>query len=365
MRTPDSETPLHTAMRSLALAALLFAPGAAAAADPVEADMAAAVDLFYGLRFAEARAAVSAVEARHPGHPAPAFYGSVAAFQELLAELGRSTAPLEAFAAESRRAVAAAEAWRATAPAVSEYYQGAAHGFAARALFATKGPMAATGSARRAVKHLKRALELDPGREDGYLGLGMYEYYVGQAPLYARPFAFALVGVWGSERRGLEYLGRAARSSGPARMEARAALAAIYASDAQKRWDDAEAYLKELVERYPGNPLYRLRRAYAALRRGAYGEAVLLADPDGAWLEAVPPSLRPRSRAAALYRAAEGELLSGRPDAAAALLGRLEGLELPPGLAPWVERRKGETLLNKPPPPEFWPPQWPVTGTPD
>jgi hypothetical protein len=350
-------------MRALFLLAALAAP--AAAVDPVEAEMAAVVDLFYGLRFAEARAAAGAAQARHPGHPAPAFYAAVVSFQELLAELGRSTAPAAAFEADAARAVAAAEAWAATSPAVSEYYQGAVHGFKARALYATKGPMSATGSARRAVKHLRRALALDPGLEDGYMGLGMYEYYVGQAPLLARPFAFALVGVWGNEKRGLEHLRRAADGAGPARMEARSSLAAIYASDKQRRWDEAEALLQELVGRYPGNPLYRLRRAYVALRRGAWGDVRGLADPEGAWLEEVPEALRPRARAAALYRAAEGELLAGRPDEAAGLLGRLEGVELPDGLASWVERRRGETLLRKPPGPDVWPMAWPLTGIPD
>lgn len=354
-------------MRSSTLLAFLLAlpTAASAAADPVEGEMAEVVDLFYGLRFAEARAAAQEAEARHPGHPAPVFYSAIVAFQEMLAELGRSTAPAEAFESEAARAVAAAEAWASTAPAVSEYYQGAAHGFRARALFATKGPMASTGSARRAVKHLKRAMELDPAFEDGYMGLGMYEYYVGLAPLLARPFAFALVGVWGNERKGLEHLERAARSSGPARMEARSALAAIYSSDRQGRWNDAEAILKELVERYPGNPLYRLRRVYVALRRDAWGEVRALADPDGTWLEKVPLSLRSRARAVALYRAAEGELLAGRTDEAAVLLSRLDGLELPDGLAEWVKRRKGETLLTKPPPPDVWPQVWPVTGAPD
>ena len=90
-----------------------------------------------------------------------------------------------------------------------------------------------------------------------------------------------------------------------------------------------------------------------------------MADPDGAWVEQVPPALKVRSRAAALYRAAEGELLAGRFDEAAVLLSRLDGLELPPGMEEWVKRRKGETLLTKPPPPDVWPQDWPVTGAPD
>ena len=192
------------------------------------------------------------------------------------------------------------------------------------------------------------------------MGLGMYEYYVGQAPLFARPFAFALVGVWGNERLGLEHLQRAAAGQGPARMEARAALAAIYASEREKRWEEAEALLKELVERYPGNPLYRLRRVYVALRRGAWGEARALADPEGAWLGQVPSALRERARAAALYRAAGR---ARRAPAGDVLLSRLENSSVPGDMAEWVARRRGERSCK--PPPISSPLSWPVTGTPD
>ena len=191
------------------------------------------------------------------------------------------------------------------------------------------------------------------------MGLGMYEYYVGQAPLFARPFAFALVGVWGNERLGLEHLQRAAAGQGPARMEARAALAAIYASEREKRWEEAEALLKELVERYPGNPLYRLRRVYVALRRGAWGEARALADPEGAWLGQVPSALRERARAAALYRAA-GELAGPRQATSCSPAWRI-----PQSQGTW---RSGSRAAEANAPASrrpFLPQSWPVTGTPD
>ncbi|MBI5597702.1 MAG: hypothetical protein HY928_16565 [Elusimicrobia bacterium] len=350
-------------MPSLLLALLLSALPARAAS--VEEEMAGVVDLFYGLRFEEALAAARAAEAAHPGHPAGPFYAGVVRFQQFVAGDALSEEEFSAFEAESRRAEAAAEAWVSSQAAVGHYYLGAAHGFRARGLVARKSWMSAVGSARRGAKHLKKALALDPALLDARLGLGMYEYYIARAPLLARPLAFAMMGLWGDRDAGLAHLRAVAEHGGAARMEARSVLSAIYASDPEGRWDEAEALLGPLMERYPGNPLYRLRRAYVALRRGAFLDAARFADPGGAWLQSVPAGMRERARAAALYRAAEGALLAGDAAAARGHLAALAGLPLPDGLAPWVERRRAEAEAGKAADAAVWPQVWPLTGTPD
>lgn len=348
---------------ALLLAALLAAP--ASAADPVEVELAGVVDLFYDLRFDEALAAARRAEAVHPGHPAGPFYAGVVRFQELIADDVHSTAAFAAFEAENFRAIAAAEAWISSSPSIGHYYLGAAYGFRARTFVAQKNYFSALGNARRGVKHLKKAQALDPGLEDAGLGLGMFEYYITRAPALARPLALLALGLWGDRKHGLELLARVAERGGAARMEARSTLSAIYASESEGRWPEAEALLGPLVERFPGNPLYRLRRAYVALRRGAFGEAAAIAEPEGAWLARVPASLRERARAMALYRAAEGENLAGRFIAAEAFLAKLEGLRLPEGLGPWAERRKAEALARKVPDGAVCPQLWPSTGAPD
>src|SRR6185369_6587844 len=134
------------------------------------------------------------------------------------------------------------------------------------------------------VKHLEKASELDPALESVKLGLGMYDYFMSQLSRPLKAMAYATTGRWGERERGLATLLLMADSSGPARMEARAVLSAIYASDKEKQWGKAEALLRELTQRYPGNPLYRLRLAYVLQCQERWDDAASAADPDGPWI---------------------------------------------------------------------------------
>jgi hypothetical protein len=168
----------------------------------------------------------------------------------------------------------------------------------------------------------------------------MYHYFAARMPPAAKPFARLLTGEPGDRERGLAELWTVARSTGIARMEARAVLSMILSKDDEADWAGAEKLLAELMKRYPHNPVYRLRRAYVAERRGDLDAAAALADPDGAWLTALYPALRANARAWALYRAAECDLLRGRPDRAAARLAALDARSAPTGLSDWIRLRR-------------------------
>ena len=78
-------------MRVLALLLVLLAARAAAAPPEMERELAGVVDLFYDMDFDKARAASDALAARHPDHPAGAFYRGVSSYQRWTAEGMRST----------------------------------------------------------------------------------------------------------------------------------------------------------------------------------------------------------------------------------------------------------------------------------
>ena len=163
-------------------------------------------------------------------------------------------------------------------------------------------------------------------------------------PAGAKPLAYLLVGEGADRKLGLKELWSVAETTGTARMEARSVLAVILSKDDEADWPGAEKLLAELTSRYPHNPIYRLRRAYVAERRGDFDAAVSLADPDGKWFLTLHPSVRTPARAWALYRAAESRLLQGRAAETAGWLTALDSVPHPRGMKDWVLLRRANLL---------------------
>lgn len=326
------------------IALLAVVPGRAAS--PVEAQLPAIVDLFYDLQFDAAEKAADKLAAEHPGDPAGPFFQSVVMYQRFAAGDARDGRTMEEFQRRSRAAVDAAQAWISTDAARGEYYLGAAHGFRARVFAAQRKYLRALPEALSGVRHLKKALNLDPGLEDAYLGLGMYHYYRARMPAAAKPFAFLITGEGADAAQGLAELRRVAERGGSAKMEARSVLAAILASDRERAYDESATLLGGLMERYPHNPLYRLRRVYVAEERGRYDDAAGWADPESGWIAALDASLRDAARKDALYRAAEAAALAGRRDDARRRL-ELLASDCPADLKPWVERRRADLAAGR------------------
>jgi len=319
-------------------------PSLAVAADPIAPQAAGIVNHLHDLRADKAAQAVAELQKTHPGHPAGAFYSSLIPYQRFLLSEAKSDEALAEFEARSRAAAAAAEAWLPRAPAEANYYLGAAIGFGARADMARGRRLGAMRKGRRAIQHLEKALEYDPGFEELYLGLGMYNYFISQVPWSVRPLAAFMMGMWGDREKGLAQMERAAKRSPTARSEALWMLSLIHGSEREGSWLRAERYLAELTERHPDNPLYRLHRVYVALRLGNYDRADELASPEAPAFAETPGSLGRACRNVASYRSAESRILSGREDEAAGFLDRIDASQLPPGLVPWVRLRRAAIL---------------------
>ena len=310
--------PLRGSFIAFLLAIRLAAPAGAAdrKIDPVQAEAAAAAGLFYDLQLDRALKAADDIEQRHPRHPAGPFYKGIHYYLRLLVSESISTGTVNAFESQMLRCVSAAENGQDLAPATAEYYMGAAYGFKARVSVMRRNWFDALREARLAVSHVQKAADLDPSMDDLYLGLGMYHYYMARLPVGLKPFAYLLIGLWGDREKGLAELERAAQRAAAAGPEAMEVLAYVYGSDAEGQWEKADAFLKKLIERYPGNPCYRIWRAHSAARRGRWKESVEILDVDGKWQSGVSPEIRPLSSAYARYLAAESLLLAG--DAAGA-----------------------------------------------
>ena len=326
------------------LVLLVLALPAAAAPPELERELAGVIDLFYDMQFDKALAGADSLKARHPTHPAGPFYRSVSSFQRWIAGGMRSTETYRVFEADNEAAKNAAEALMQEKPAEAHYYLGAALGFRSRANAAQKKYFRALPDGASAIKHLKKALALDPTLTDARLGMGMFHYFAARMPAGAKPFAYLVIGEGADRKKGLEELWSVAESSGVARWEARSVLSVILSKDDEADWAGADKLLAELTSRYPHNPIYRLRRAYVAERRGDFDRAVALADPDGRWFSSLHPAVREPARAWALYRAAESRLLQGRPAETAAWIAALDRLPHPRGMKDWVLLRAANLL---------------------
>ena len=330
-------------MRAIAaaVALCLLAGGARAADEAMRGEVAAVVDLFYAHDFDAAASAGAALASKHPGHPVGPLYRAIVAYQRWMASGLLDESAWSDVDRDLSLAIAEASALEASSPAESHYYLGAALGFRARGLAARRHFLAALPDAASSIRHLRKALALDPSLTDAELGLGMYHYFAARMPAPTRPFAYLLAGESGDRDKGLAELWSVAKSSGPACMEARAVLSMILSRNDEADWDGAEKLLAELMTRYPRNPVARLRRVYVAQRRGDLEQAAALADPDGAWLPALHPSGRANARAWALYRLAECRLLQGRPGDAAPRLAALNPESAPSSLRDWIFLRRG------------------------
>jgi predicted Zn-dependent protease len=111
-----------------------------------------------------------------------------------------------------------------------------------------------------AVDHHREVLKLDPTRVDANLTLGLYEYAVASLPLPVK-MVVGVVGFRGSKRKGLQLVERVSQEGRWSRDDAKTLLIVLYTRE--KRYNDALAFARELMAKYPRNYLFRLEAADA------------------------------------------------------------------------------------------------------
>ena len=159
-----------------------------------------------------------------------------------------------AFRENLERALTLAEQrCRASGSADAHFQLGAAYGYQATYAATIEGSLFGTlRAARRAYAEHARVLELDPGRKDAGLIVGMYRYAVSSLSLPSRVVA-RMAGFAGGRDRGLRMVEEAAAYPSDVQTNARFTLIVIYNREA--RFDDALRVIAELQREYPRNRL--------------------------------------------------------------------------------------------------------------
>jgi hypothetical protein len=109
---------------------------------------------------------------------------------------------------------------------------------------------------------LEHALTVDPELYDAYFGIGLYHYYAGVAPAYARLLRWLMLLPGGDRVKGLQEMLQAQERGQLLRGEADFQLAQIYLWY-ENRPRDAVALFQALDARYPANPIFLERIADA------------------------------------------------------------------------------------------------------
>jgi hypothetical protein len=161
------------------------------------------------------------------------------------------------FSSQADRAIASSEGWaaREAGSAEAHFYVGAAYAARVQWRVLRDEKLAAARDGKRIKQALDRAIALDPGLDDAYFGLGLYDYYADVAPASEKILRFLLLLPGGDKTEGLARMSRARTAGRLLQGEADYQLQIIdlwY----EKRADLAVSLLTSLRERYPGNPLF-------------------------------------------------------------------------------------------------------------
>jgi TolA-binding protein len=163
----------------------------------------------------------------------------------------------EQFSEQADRAIASTDAWAAREPQLAEaqFYNGAAYAVRVQWRVLRDQKLSAARDGKRIKQALDRAIALDPGLEDAYFGLGLYQYYADVAPAAAKVLRFLLLLPGGNRAEGLARMERARTAGRLLQGEADYQLQIVYLWY-EKRLDRAVGLLTSLRDRYPGNPLF-------------------------------------------------------------------------------------------------------------
>ena len=115
------------------------------------------------------------------------------------------------FESKIESAIASTRAWTAREPLRAEawFYLGGAYGARAQWWVLRGRRLAAARDGRRIKEALERALALDPGMADAYLGLGLYQYYADVAPTALKMVRWIMLLPGGDRSAGMEQMLRA------------------------------------------------------------------------------------------------------------------------------------------------------------
>jgi len=140
----------------------------------------------------------------------------------------------------------------------SYLYQGMAYALKARLTGLRDKDLPTARAGKRMRSNLLKALQLDPGLTDAYLGIGIYNYFVDTLSSIVKLLAWFIRLPGGSRAEGLRQLELVARQGELGRNDAKFYLAKDYSRSEEKRYLKSMQLFEEIAQQFPHNPLWSM-----------------------------------------------------------------------------------------------------------
>ncbi len=232
------------------------------------------VDAIYNLDLDTAHKELSALLKEHPNYPLGLFGQTMIEWSRYEYEFEKSNKQQAKFFEDIiNSSIKGIDSWLKQNGQEAQAYLalGGIYGVKARFLLANKSYVRAYFTGRKGLKYMNRAIELDPEMYDAYLGKAIYEYYAGTLPAVVRVLAKLVIS--GNADKGIEYLNLIKDKGRYSANTAKLLLVEIsIESKKYANYPLAEQYIKEIIEKYPHNPLFRFVAIIASYQNKNYEE---------------------------------------------------------------------------------------------
>ena len=230
------------------------------------------VNAIYNLDLDTARTELSAVLEEHPNYPLGLFGKVMIEWARYEYEFEKSnTRQATVFEDMINSSITGIETWLKQNGEEAQAYLalGGIYGVKARFLLANHNYVRAYFTGKKGLKYMNKAVELDPQMYDAYLGQAIYEYYAGTLPAVVRVLAKLVIS--GDAQKGINYLNLIKDKGRYSANTAKLLLVEI-AIQSKDYYNPplAEQYIKEIIAKYPQNPLFRFVAIIAAYQNKNY-----------------------------------------------------------------------------------------------
>lgn len=233
-----------------------------------------AIDHIYNYEFAAVEPVARQIRAKYPNHPVNAMLKAMQMQWQYLPVKDNKTMSGQ-YAKLLEECIAKAkvlEKNEKTRPEAA-FFSMAGHGYIALIHNYNDEKMKAASEAKKAYDYVMAGFKYMNHNPEFYFSSGLYNYYMIRYP-EDHPIVKPVVLFFkdGNREEGLRQMDIASKKGMFTRTESSFYLSRIYLKHEQ-RYDKANSYLENLVEKYPNNPIFLMKHTEALLLLGKYDEA--------------------------------------------------------------------------------------------